>query len=57
MISMDYVFITRQGAIVPAGDEGWDEQLWSDPTELKLLVVKDTKSKAVFAHAVPRKRN
>ena len=55
MIVMDYAFITRQGAIVSAGDEGWDEQLWSDPTALKLLVVKDTKSKAVFAHAVLRK--
>ena len=55
MISMDYAFITRQGAIVSAGDEGGDEQLWSDPTALKLLIVKDTKSKAVFAHTVPRK--
>ena len=55
MISVDYAFITRLGAIVSAGDEGWDEQLWSDPTALKLFVDKDTKSKAVFAHAVPRK--
>ena len=55
MISMDYAFITRQGAIISSGDDGWDEQLWSDPTALKLLVVNDTTRKAVFAHAVPRK--
>ena len=49
------MFISRQGAIISAGDEGWDEHLWSDPTALKLLVVKGTKNKAVFPHAVLRK--
>ena len=57
MISMDYAFLIRQGAIVSAGYEGWDEQLWSDPTALKLLVVKDTESRSVFAHAVVWKRH
>ena len=36
--------------VVKQGDEGWD-----DPEALKILVVKDSKSKAVFAHAVPTK--
>ena len=55
MVSTGYAFIIRQGVIISAGYEGWDEQLWSDPTALKFLVVKDTKSKAVFAHALLRK--
>ena len=50
MISMDYMFITRQGAVISEGDPGWD-----DPEALKVLVVKDSRSKSVFAHAVPQK--
>ena len=50
IISMDYAFMTKKGEIVVEGDPGWD-----DEEALKLLVVKDSKSRAVFAHAVPRK--
>ena len=47
---MDYMFVTRKGVVVKQNEEGWD-----DPEALKILVVKDSKSKAVFAHAVPKK--
>ena len=57
MISMDYALITRKGVTISAGDEGWNEELWSDPTALKLLIVKDTKSNFVFAHDVLRLLN
>ena len=50
VISMDYMFVTRKGVVVKQNEEGWD-----DPEALKILVVKDSKSKAVFAHAVPKK--
>ena len=50
MISMDYAFVTPKGPIVDQGEEGWD-----DPNALKLLIVKDSKSSAVFAHAVVQK--
>ena len=49
-MSMDYAFVTRKGTVVSEGDEGWD-----DEEALKLLIVKDSLSRAVFAHAVPRK--
>ena len=49
MISMDYLFVTRKG-IFAENESGWD-----DPDALKVLVVKDTKSKSVFAFAVPQK--
>ena len=50
VISMDYMFETRKGVVVKQNEEGWDH-----PEALKILVVKDSKSKAVFAHAVPKK--
>ena len=50
IISMDYAFVTRKGDIVGVGEPGCD-----DEDALKLLVVKDSKSRSVFAHAVPRK--
>ena len=49
MISMDFLFISRKG-IYTNHEAGWD-----DPDALKVLVLKDTKSKAVFALAVPQK--
>ena len=50
IVSMDYAFVTRRGTVVSEGDDGWD-----DEEALKLLIVKDSLSRAVFAHAVPRK--
>ena len=49
MISMDYFFVSRKGGIYDTAVE------CDDPDALKVLVVKDTKSKAVFAQAVPQK--
>ena len=49
MISMDYLFITRKGVFSE------DEAGWADPDALKVLVAKDTRSKSVFAFAVPQK--
>jgi len=50
IVSMDYAFVTRKGQVVSQGEEGWD-----DEEALKLLVVKDSMSRSVFAHAVPQK--
>jgi len=50
IVSMDYAFLTRKGQIVSEGDQGWD-----DEDALKLLIVKDSLSRAVFAHAVTKK--
>ena len=50
IVSMDYAFLTRKGAIVEQGEEGFD-----DDEALKMLIVKDSLSRSVFAHAVPRK--
>ena len=50
IISMDYAFMTRKGPLVIEGEDGWD-----DPDCLKILVVKDSKSGSVFAHAVVKK--
>ena len=50
LVSMDYAFYTRGGAIVAEGDEGWN-----DTEALKMIIVKDSLSKSVFAHAVPQK--
>ena len=50
IISIDYAFVTRRGTVVSEGEDGWD-----DEEALKLLIVKDSLSRAVFAHAVPRK--
>ena len=47
MISLGYFFITKKG-IYTDTEAGRD-----DPDALKVLAVKDTKSKAVFAHAGP----
>ena len=49
MISMAYLFITNKGIYIDK-EAGWD-----DPDALKVLVVNDNKSNAVFAHAVPQK--
>ena len=48
--SLDYAFITRNGSVIEEGDPGWD-----DEEALKLLIVKDSLSRSVFAHAVPKK--
>ena len=50
MVSMNSAFMTRKGHIVSEGETGWD-----DDEALKLLIVKDSLSRAVFAHAVPKK--
>ena len=49
IVSMDYAFLTPKGNVVSQGEEDWD-----DEEALKMLVVKDSKSRSVFAHAVPR---
>ena len=51
MISMDYAFVTPKGPIVLEGEGGWN-----DPSSLKLLIVKDSKSSSVFAHAVVQQK-
>ena len=43
MIRMDYVFVARKGVFSE------DEAGCDDPDALKVQVVKDTKSKSVFA--------
>ena len=50
IVSMDYMFVTKKGSVVLKDEPGWD-----DPEALKILVVKDSRSKSVFAHAVPQK--
>ena len=50
IVSLDYALVTRNGSVVEEGDPGWD-----DEEALKLLIVKDSLSRAVFAHAVPKK--
>ena len=50
IVSIDYAFVTRNGSIVVEGDRGWN-----DLEALKLLIVKDSLGRAVFAHAVPKK--
>ena len=47
---MDYACLTRKGQVVSEGDPGWDND-----EALTLLIVKDSKSRAVFVHAVPKK--
>ena len=47
---MAYALLTRKGHVVSGGDPGWD-----DDEALKLLIVKDSLSRAVLSHAVPRK--
>ena len=49
LVSMDYAFLTKMGLVVSQGEESWD-----DPDTLKMLIVKDSLSKSVFAHAVPK---
>ena len=49
IVSMDYMFVTKKGDVVDEL-EGAD-----DPDALKVLVVQDSKSKSVFAFAIPRK--
>ena len=49
-MSIDYSFVTHNGSVVDEGDPGWD-----DEEALKLLIVKDSLSRSVFALAVPRK--
>ena len=48
-MSIDYALVTRNESIVVEGDPGWN-----DEEALKLLIVKDSFSRAVFAHAVPK---
>ena len=50
MISMDYAFVTAKGPIVEHGEDGWN-----DPDTLNILLVKDSKSGSVFAHAIIKK--
>ena len=49
-IGFDYLFLSRRGVF---SRKDWVQE--SDEKYLKILVVKDFKSKAVFAHAVQRK--
>ena len=49
MISMDYFFVSRPGVVYDTAEE------CEDAEALKVLVIKDTKSKSVFAQAVPQK--
>ena len=48
LISMDYLFITKKGVYTDK-EAGWD-----DPDAMKVLAVKDTKSKSFFCYAVPQ---
>ena len=48
---IDYALVTRNGSIDAAGALGGN-----DEEALKLLIVKDSLSRALFAHAVPKKR-
>ena len=50
IVSIDYAFVTRSGAIVVEGDPGWN-----DEQALKFLIVKDSLSRTVLAHAVTKK--
>ena len=50
LVSMDYAFLTKMGMVVKEGEESWD-----DPDTLKMLIVKDSLSKSIFAHALPKK--
>ena len=49
-MSIDYALVTRNVSVVVEGDLGWN-----DEEALKLLIVKDSLSRVVFAHAVPKK--
>ena len=50
VISLDYMFLSRRGVFTR---QEW--QPLEGEQSLKILVVKDARSKAVFAHAVPQK--
>ena len=50
IVSIDDALLSRNGSVVVEGDPGWD-----DEEALKLLIVKDSSSRAVFAHVVPKK--
>ena len=49
-MSIDYALVTRDGPVFVECDRGWD-----DEEALKLFIVKDNLSRAVFANAVPKK--
>ena len=49
-MSIGYAFVTRNGSLVVEGDPQWD-----DEETLMLLIVKDSLSRAVFAHVVSKK--
>ena len=51
MVSFDYMFVTR-GRVLRKDELDRDEE---DEVDLKILVVRDSKSKSVFAHAVEKK--
>ena len=48
IVSMDYALLTRKGHNVIEGDQGWD-----DEDALKLLIVKDSLSRAVLPMPSP----
>ena len=48
VVSFDYLIITKNGEFRQKGDDKYE-------ILLKILVVKDSKSKAIFAHVVPQK--
>ena len=50
MISFDYAFISDKGEV--SNQEEYEE---AGETAAKLLIVRDSKSKSVFAHVVPSK--
>ncbi len=47
---IDYACLTRNGSVVHEGVPGWN-----DEEALKLLIVNDSLSRTVFAHAVHKK--
>ena len=50
IVSMDYVFLSRRGIFERSGWRPQEGEVW-----LKVLVVRDSKSRCVFAHAIPSK--
>ena len=50
VFSFDYLIITRENVVIKDGDEDAEAKIMA-----KILVARDSKSKAVFAHAVQKK--
>ena len=52
VVAFDYLFITRRGVV---GRQELVDGEEDDPTVLKVIAIRDSASKAITAHAVPRK--